>query len=61
MSDCSGEYTVILTIYLVVANVMERMAVSKQRWHIFHMERFDLEKLNEVEGKKKTSNRFVTL
>jgi hypothetical protein len=36
--------------YLVVAKVRERLAVSKQTTHRVHMERFDLKKLNEVEG-----------
>jgi hypothetical protein len=39
--------------YLVVANVTERIAVNKQRSHRFHMEVFNLKKLNEVEGKDK--------
>jgi hypothetical protein len=37
----------------VVAKVRERLAANKQRSHIFHMERFNLKKLNEVEGKEK--------
>jgi hypothetical protein len=32
---------------LVVATVRERLAVNKQRSHRFHMERFNLKKLNE--------------
>jgi hypothetical protein len=36
----------------VVIKVRERLAVSKQRSHTFHKERFNLKKLNEVEGKK---------
>jgi hypothetical protein len=36
--------------YLVVAKVRERLAVSKQTMHRVHMERFDLKKLNKVEG-----------
>jgi hypothetical protein len=47
ISNCSGQQIVIL----VVANVRERLAVSKQTTHGFHMERFNLKKLNEVEGK----------
>jgi hypothetical protein len=38
-------------LLLVVAKVRERLAVSKQTAHRFHMERFNLKKLNEVEGK----------
>jgi hypothetical protein len=37
---------------LVVAKVTERLAVNKQRSHRFHMERFNLKKLNKVEGKE---------
>jgi hypothetical protein len=39
-------------LYLVMANFMERLAVSKQTTHRFHMERFSLKKINEVEGKE---------
>jgi hypothetical protein len=49
----------------VVANVRERLAVSKQTAHRVHMERFNLQKLNEVEGKEQyrveISNRFAAL
>jgi hypothetical protein len=42
-----------------------RPAVIKQRAHRFHMERFSLSKLKEVEGKLKyrfqVSNRFAAL
>jgi hypothetical protein len=48
----------------VVAKVRERLAVNKQRSHKFHMERFCLEKLDEVEGKEQfhveVSNRFCS-
>jgi hypothetical protein len=43
---------IIIVTYLVVANVRERLAVSKQRTHRVHMERYNLKKLNEVEGKE---------
>jgi hypothetical protein len=50
--------------YLVVAKFRERLVVSKQTMHRFHMERFNL-KLNEVEGKEQyhveISNRFAAL
>jgi hypothetical protein len=50
---------------LVVAKVRERLAVNKQRSHRFHTERFNLKKLNEVEGKEQyrllVSNRFAAL
>jgi hypothetical protein len=36
----------------VVTKIRERLAVSKQITHIFHMERFNLEKLNEIEDKE---------
>jgi hypothetical protein len=36
----------------VVEKVRERIAVNKQRSHKFHMERFNLNKLNEVQGKE---------
>jgi hypothetical protein len=35
-----------------VVKVMERLAVNKQRSQIFDMERFNLKKLNNVEGKE---------
>jgi hypothetical protein len=48
-----------------VAKVRERIAVNKQGSHKFHMERFNLKKLNEVEDKGKyrveVSNRFAVL
>jgi hypothetical protein len=49
----------------VVAKVRERLALSKQTTHRSHMERLNLKKLNEVEGKEKyrveMSNRFASL
>jgi hypothetical protein len=39
----------------VVAKVRERIAVNKQRSHRFHMEKFNLKKLNTIEGKEKFS------
>jgi hypothetical protein len=49
--------------YPVVAKIRERQAVIKQGSHKYHMERFNLKKLNEVEGKEKyrveVSNRFA--
>jgi hypothetical protein len=45
-ADCDTDH------YLVVATVMKRHAVSKQTTHGFHMERFNLMKLNEVEAKE---------
>jgi hypothetical protein len=49
----------------VGAKIRERLAVNKQLSHKFHVERFNLKKLNEVEGKEKyrveISNRFAVL
>jgi hypothetical protein len=46
----------------VVEKAREKLAVNKQRSHRFHMERFNLKKLNQVEGKEQfrveVSNRF---
>jgi hypothetical protein len=51
--------------YLVVTKIRERLAVNKQGSHKFHMERFNLKKLKEVEDKEKycvaVSNRFAAL
>jgi hypothetical protein len=35
-----------------VAKVRERLAVNKQGSHRFHMKKFNLKELNEVEGKE---------
>jgi hypothetical protein len=49
----------------VVAKVRERLAVRKQTAYRVYMERFNLMKLNEVEGKEQycveISNRFAAL
>jgi hypothetical protein len=49
----------------VVAKVRERLAVNKETSHRFHVERFNLKKLNDVQGKEQfrveVSNRFVAL
>jgi endonuclease/exonuclease/phosphatase family metal-dependent hydrolase len=44
-ADCDTDH------YLVVAKIRERLAVSKKTMHKFHMERFNLKKLNQVEDK----------
>jgi hypothetical protein len=44
-ADCDTDH------YPEVAKVRDRLAVNKLRSHRFHMERFNLKKLNEVEGK----------
>jgi hypothetical protein len=57
-ADCNTDH------YLVVAKVRERLAENKQRSQRFHMERFNLKKLNDVEGKEQSrvvSNRFAAL
>jgi hypothetical protein len=49
--------------YLVVAKFMESLAVSKQTTHRVHMEKFNLKKLKEAEGKEQyrveISNKFA--
>jgi hypothetical protein len=49
----------------MVAEIRERLAVSKQTAHRVHMERFSLKKLSEAEGKEQyhiqISNRFAAL
>jgi hypothetical protein len=58
-ADCDNDH------YLVLVKFREILAVNKQRYHIFHMERFNLKKINEVEGKEQycveISNRFPAL
>jgi hypothetical protein len=43
-ADCYSDH------YLMVAEVMEKLTLNKQKSHIFHMERFYLWKLNDVQG-----------
>jgi hypothetical protein len=49
----------------VVAKIREKLTVNKQGSQRFHMERFNLKKLNEMEGKKKyhvdVPNRFCSI
>jgi hypothetical protein len=58
-ADCDSDH------YLVVAKVRERLAVNKQRSQRSDMERLNLKKLNDVEGKEQfcveVSNRFAAL
>jgi hypothetical protein len=58
-ADCDTDHC------LEVVKVKGRLAVNKQRSQTFHMERFNLKKLIEVEGKEKyrveVSNRFPAL
>jgi hypothetical protein len=48
-----------------VTKVWDRLAVSKETMHRFDMDRYNLEKLNEVQGKEQyhveISNRFTSL
>jgi hypothetical protein len=37
---------------MVVSEIRETLAVSKRTMHKIHLERFNLKKLNEVEGKE---------
>jgi hypothetical protein len=57
--DCNSDQ------YLAVAKVRERLTVNKQISHEFHMEKFNLKKLNWVETKEKyhveVSNSFAAL
>jgi hypothetical protein len=50
---------------MLLAKVRERLAVNKLRSQRFDMERFNLKKLNDVEGKEQfrieVSNRFSAL
>jgi hypothetical protein len=52
-------------VVVVVAQIRERKAANKQGSHKFHMDRFNLKKLKEVDCKEKlhakVSNRFGTL
>jgi hypothetical protein len=58
-ADCDTDY------YLVAEKVRERLAVSTLRSYRFNMDRFNLKKLNQVEGKEQfrvgVSNRFAAL
>jgi hypothetical protein len=55
-ADCDSDH------YLLVAKVGERLPVNIQRSQRFNMERFNLKKLSEVEGKEQchawVSHRF---
>jgi hypothetical protein len=46
-ADCDSDH------YMVVVQVKEKLALNKQRSQRFDMERFNLKKLNEMEGKQK--------
>jgi hypothetical protein len=57
-ADCDSDH------YLVVAKFRERLAVNKQRSQRFDLERFNLKKLNDVEGNEQfcveVTNRFFS-
>jgi hypothetical protein len=65
MSNLLEELTTILTTTLVVAKLRERISVRKRARQKFHLEIFDLRKLNDVEVTEKhqaeISNRFAAL
>jgi hypothetical protein len=65
MFDLSGQQIVIVTTIWWWRKIRERLAVNKQRSHIFNMERFNHKKLKDVEGKEQfrveVSNRFAAL
>jgi hypothetical protein len=56
-ADCDTD------LYLVVAKVKERLAVTKQATHTFYIERLNIKKLDEAEGKEQyrveISNTYV--
>jgi hypothetical protein len=53
-SSATWPTPVLITVscILVYAEVRERLAVNKQISHTFHMERLNLKKLNEIEGRE---------
>jgi hypothetical protein len=53
-SDLARERTEIPSTNLAVAEVREKLAVSKRATQKFGMERFSLKKLNEVKGKEQS-------
>jgi predicted lipase len=65
MYNLSGVLTCDTDHYLVVENVTDRLAISKQAAQNFDVERFNLRKLNELEVRKqyrnKVSNSFAAL
>jgi hypothetical protein len=60
--DCDTDHYLVVKM---VAKVRELLAVNIQRSHRFHMERFNLKKLNEVEDKEQyrveVSNKFAAV
>jgi hypothetical protein len=58
-ADCDTDHD------LVVAKIRERLTVSKQTTHTFHVERFILKKLKKLQGKEQCwaeiSNSFASL
>jgi hypothetical protein len=43
---------IVIATFILYGKIRERLEASKQTKHIFHMERFNFKKLNEVEGKE---------
>jgi hypothetical protein len=64
-SDHAEQHIVDTDNHLVVVKIRVRIAANKQGLHVFHMEMFNLKKLNEVKGKEKyhaeVSNRSAAL
>jgi hypothetical protein len=58
-ADCDSDR------YLEVAEVRDKLAVNKRRSYGFHMDRFNLKKLSEVESEEhyhvEVSSRFAAL
>jgi hypothetical protein len=58
-ADCDTDH------YVAVAKIRDRLAVGRQTTHRFRIERFNLKKLNEVDGKEQyhveITNRFTAL
>jgi hypothetical protein len=58
-ADCDSDH------YLVVVKIRVKLTVNNQRLQRIYMERFNLKKLNDVEGKEKyrfeVSNSFAAL
>jgi hypothetical protein len=47
--------------YLMIAEVKERLVVSKHRLYKFHMVRFNLKKLNNIEGYSIMLKSYISL
>jgi hypothetical protein len=58
MFDHSGQQIVILTAIWWWVKIRQRLAVNKQKFHRFCIERFSVKKLNDIEGKRSILLRF---